>query len=73
MNTPAFFVAALANEKLLTPIRGRKRGHELGDVEAFVARMEKLVSGSGTTKKKTAARSPRKKVTRKKKPAARKT
>ena len=56
VNTPAFLLAALSNEKLLTPIRGRKRGHELGDVEAFIARMSKLVSGSRTAKKKTAAR-----------------
>ena len=63
VNTPAFLLAALSNEKLLTPIRGRKRGHELGDVEAFGARMDKLVSGSRTTKKK---------VARKKKATARK-
>lgn len=68
VNTPAFLMAALSNEKLLTAIRGRKRGHELGDVEAFVARMDKLVSGSHTTKKKTATRSP----ARKKKATARK-
>ena len=68
VNTPAFLLAALSNEKLLTPIRGRRRGHELADVEAFVARMDKLVSGSRIAKKKAVA----KKVTRKKKAMARK-
>ncbi|MFC1772604.1 hypothetical protein ACFL3A_04530 [Pseudomonadota bacterium] len=60
VNTPAFLVAALANEKLLQLLKGKKRGHIVMDPEGFIARMEKLMTS--TVKKKT----PRKKAATKK-------
>ncbi|MHC4799670.1 MAG: hypothetical protein ACYTF1_23800, partial [Planctomycetota bacterium] len=55
VNTPAFIMAALTQEKLLRVLKGKKRGHELLDPEGFDARMDKLVSPSkkpGATRKK---------------------
>ncbi len=50
VNTPAFLVAALANEKLLQLLKGKKRGHLVMDPEDFTARMEKLMSSSDKPK-----------------------
>ena len=63
VNTPAFVFAALTQEKLLRVLKGRKRGHELVDVDGFKARMDKLVTAGkspGVTKKKTTGTSTRK-------------
>jgi len=50
VNTPAFIVAALSNEKLLRLQRGRKRGHQLVDPECFLDSMNKLATGQATPK-----------------------
>ena len=57
VNTPAFIMAALTNERLLRVLKGKKRGHEFLDPEGFKTRMGKLVASCrspGTTRKKAA-------------------
>jgi hypothetical protein len=69
VNSPAFMVAALTQEKLLRVLKGKKRGHELLDPEAFDAKMDRLVSSpskTGGTAKKTVRKTPIKKSTTKK-------
>ncbi len=72
VNTPAFLMAALTNERLLRVLKGKKRGHEFLDPEGFDAKMDRLVkvpanpkSTPRKTTKKTAAkkRSPTRKKT----------
>ena len=62
-NTPAFLLAALKHEKLVVLLKGRNRKYQLADPKAFLAKVEQLASG-----KKTPAT--KKKVTRRRKPAA---
>ena len=70
VNTPAFIMAALTQEKLLCSLKGKKRGHEFLDPEGFNARMDKLVASKaktggatkGTTKKAVTRKAPRKKA-----------
>jgi hypothetical protein len=62
VNTPAFLLAALANEKLLVPITGKKRSLE--PTEDFTAMVEKMTS-SKTPNKKTAGKTTKKAVTKK--------
>ena len=50
VNTPAFIMAALTQEKLLRVLKGKKRGHEFLDPEGFTARMDKLASSGVRTK-----------------------
>ena len=68
VNTPAFLLAALAHEKLLRPMNGKKRSHE--PAEDFTARVETLsasnVKPKGTVRKTTkrvTKKAPRKKAT----------
>jgi hypothetical protein len=42
VNTPAFLMAALTNERLLRVLKGKKRGHEFLDPEGFNAKMDRL-------------------------------
>jgi hypothetical protein len=66
VNTPAFLLAALAHEKLLRPMKGKKRSHEPVDAEEFTEKVEKLTSSSTSAKKKVTTKRPTKKaVTRK--------
>ena len=61
VNTPAFLMAALTNERLLRILKGKKRGHELLDPEGFTDRMDRLVSAKSTTRvatKKTVRKTP---------------
>ena len=79
VNTPAFMLAALTNERLLRVLKGKKRGHELLDPEGFDAKMEKLVpakarpkgtvrkTAGGTTKRPTKKAAVKKKATSRKK------
>jgi len=60
VNTPAFLLAALAHEKLLVPMTGKKRGHE--PAEDFTAMVDKMTSSSSTTKKKVTTKRPTKKT-----------
>jgi len=52
VNSPAFLVAALRNEGLLQSLGGRQRSHELVDPEAFMSKMEGLVTAKPAAKKK---------------------
>jgi len=74
VNTPAFLMAALANEKLLRPMKGKKRNHEPVDPEEFTAMVEKMTSSNvkpkgtvkksvGKTTKRVTKKAPRKKAT----------
>ena len=54
VNTPAFLLAALANEKLVRVMKGKKRGHIVMDPEDFTSRIEKLISSGAEVKTKTA-------------------
>src|SRR6056297_1299271 len=45
VNTPAFLTAALKAEGVLTPIDGKQRCDQLGDVEGFLAQCKQLQSG----------------------------
>ena len=62
VNTPAFLLAALAHEKLLYPMKGKKRSLE--PAEDFAAMVEKMTS-SKTTNNKTAGNTTKKAVTKK--------
>ena len=42
-NTPAFLLATLVNEKLLTPSADKQRGYEILDSAAFMAEATKLI------------------------------
>ena len=66
VNTPAFLLAALKHEKLLQPMKGKKRSHELVDPGAFLARVDKLMSSNtGTSTRKTAKKAPVRKTAKK--------
>ena len=81
VNTPGFVLSVLVHEKLLVPIKGKKRSHEPAD--DFTATVEKMTStkprSKATTRKSTggtAGKTTKKAVSRKaavkKKAAARK-
>ena len=62
-NTPGFLLAVLKAEKLIQPIKGKRRKHALGDSKDLQARIAKLMSGETrlkTTRKRAAVK---KKVT----------
>jgi len=50
VNTPAFLMAALTQERILRVLKGKKRGHEFLDPEGFTARVNKLVSAKAKPK-----------------------
>ena len=73
VNTPGFLIAVLLHEKLLVPMRGKKRSHEPGDPEAITEWIEQLGSGKAKPTRKKAASTTsasRKKAQLKKKSAA---
>jgi hypothetical protein len=58
-NTPAFLLAVLKAEKLIQPIKGKQRKHELCDPADFQDRIDKLMSADSkpkTTRKKAAVK-----------------
>jgi hypothetical protein len=57
VNTPAFLLAALKAEGVLSSIDGKQRCHELGDVEGFLARAKALQAGKPAPKEKAPAKS----------------
>ena len=72
VNTPGFALSVLVHEKLLVPIKGKKRSHE--PAEDFTAMVEKMASSNvkpkgavrksaGKTTKKVTKKAPRKKAT----------
>jgi hypothetical protein len=67
VNTSAFILAALSHLRLVTPVKGKKRHHELPGPEDFTASVRKLSSSSAPTKTggKTARRPTKKTATRK--------
>jgi hypothetical protein len=56
VNTPGFLLAVLKKEGLVEPVKGNSRRHQLGDIQAFVARIEQPASKPKTTRKKTSTR-----------------
>lgn len=59
VNTPAFLLTVLKAEKLVQPIKGKTRKHELCDPSDFQARIDKLMSAESrpkTTRKKAAVK-----------------
>ena len=66
VNTPSFLLAVLKHEGLVRPLKGKKRSHELADPEAFLARVDKLMSSNaGTTARKTAKKATVRKAAKK--------
>ena len=74
VNTPAFLLAALSQEKLVRVLKGKKREHEILDPSGFIAKVEKLIASGvdvkvkepaktvRSTTKKTASKAPIKKT-----------
>ena len=54
VNTPGFLIAVLLHEKLLFPMRGKKRSHEAVDPEEIMEWSERL--GSSKAKPKASTR-----------------
>ena len=67
VNTPSFLLAALVHEKLLRPMKGKQRCHEVGDMKIFAEKITKLTSR--TSKKKAPVK--KKRVAKKKTTAKR--
>ena len=67
VNTPSFLLAALVHEKLLRPMKGKQRCHEVGDMKIFAEKITKLTSR--TSKKKAPVK--KKRVAKKKATAKR--
>ena len=68
VNTPAFLLAALAHEKLLVPMKGKKRSLEAASPDEFTAKVQKLTSskaGAKTPAKRTTGNTTKKTVSRK--------
>jgi hypothetical protein len=67
VNTSAFILAALSHLRLVTPVKGKKRHHELPDPEDFLDQVNKLSSSSAPTKTggKSVRRPTKKTATRK--------
>ena len=67
VNTPGFLIAVLAHEKLISPMQGKKRSHEPGEIAEWI---QQLGSSKSKPRKKASAAS-RKKARIKKKSTAR--
>ena len=65
VNTPGFVLSVLVHEKLLVPIKGKKRSHEPVDSEEFTEMLEKL-SASSKAKAPARKKAPTKKAVSKK-------
>jgi hypothetical protein len=72
VNTSAFILAALSHLRLVTPVKGKKRHHELLNPEDFTASVRKLSSSSAPTKRPTKKTATRKAVVKKRATAKRK-
>ena len=71
VNTPAFLLAVLIHEKLVTTMKGKRLRHVLAG--AFAERVEQLVAAAGSSKgatKRTPARKTAKKAPARKRPAS---
>ena len=69
VNTPSFLLAALVHEKVLMPMKGKQRCHEVGDMKIFDEKVKKLTSR--TAKKKAPVK--KKRIAKKKATAKRRT
>ena len=56
VNTPAFLLAALSQEKLVRVLPGKKRDHEILDPSAFITKVEKLIASGVDVKVKEPAK-----------------
>ena len=68
VNTSAFILAALSHLKLIRPLPGKKRQHELLDPMPFLDQVTQMMDGevkTGGTTRKTAGASTKKAATRK--------
>ena len=63
VNTPGFLLAVLVHEKLLIPMKGKKRSH---DPEAITKWIEQLGSGKGASRKKASTAAKKKAQIKKK-------
>jgi hypothetical protein len=76
VNTPGFLLAVLVQEKILLPMKGKKRSHEPVDPEEITEWVKQLGSGKGkpkgTTRKKASAASRKKAQIKKKSVSSRK-
>ena len=63
VNTPGFLLAVLVHEKLLFPMKGKKRSH---DPEAITKWIEQLGSGKGASRKKASTAAKKKAQIKKK-------
>jgi hypothetical protein len=68
VNTPAFLLAVLLHEKILRPVPGKLRRHELVSDSAFLEKVDRLRSGGGDANGKTSGK-PAGSAPRKKRPA----
>ena len=50
VNSPGFLLAALAEERLLVPMQGKKRSHEPVSSAEFQERIQQMASGKGKPK-----------------------
>ena len=50
VNTPAFLLAALRNEALVQPLKGKQRTHELMDPDGFLTKTNKLIASTVSLK-----------------------
>ena len=69
-NTPGFMMAVLLHEKLVRSMQGKLRRHELVDPSVFTEKVEKLLSGGGNAKTKTAGKTARSTSRKKATPAS---
>lgn len=51
VNTPSFLLAALANEKVIVPHGDRQRHFQLGDIDGFIEKINKLMTSKGSSRK----------------------
>lgn len=72
VNSAGFLLAALLNEGAVRPVAGLDRRYEVGDVEAFVSRVQALGQGPGQAIRPKKAAPAFKQVTSKVTPAAKK-
>jgi len=69
VNTPAFFMAALVNEKWLRILKGKKRGLEILDEAPFMAKLEKLTAAKPAKKPTPASAKPQTSTAKSQRPA----
>jgi len=69
VNTPSFLLATLVKEGVLTPVEGKKRHYQLGDIKGFLATVKANHSKPAKPKAKAKAKAGASMSKAKKKPA----